>query len=192
MPHHSIHSLPTPLGTLHTFLLGGANTEATCKMEAAIPELVEGMTVEKCFLIRWNINAETETAPFAICCEWDKNDSVENGRADSGQFFAAQTWEGNGYTLTLGTGDGEVLSLEAHKGNNIPRRFSAVKQTGTSFDNGELDWVEYTERGFRIQVPSLKEHEALALLFAAAWKPHPSPEDASTWFAARALSTPDM
>jgi hypothetical protein len=186
--------LPTPLGDLSTFLTGADVIEASCQIDSATPnqKLPQHLSADGCYLVVWKIKAKTQSPPFTVHCEWADENSERDGddcHYNSGQYYAAQTWDYNGYELTLGTADGEALAIQAHKGTAIPARFNAVPRTTRPFEPGTdvgegFDWIEYTRLGLRIHVPSLQAGEQAVLRFGIAWKKLLDPSDPSTWFAA--------
>ena len=161
-----------------------------CRPQLSLPE---GMSVTDCWAGMWRLRATTAATSLderpEFSCRWERGYQWTEGEPESGEWLAAQTWEDDTITVTVGTADSGGLAGQAKLGLQ-PLRWADLigwNYGGTTPDTktGKIDPVVYLEDGFQIVLPALNVGETCQVQFVAAWAPKTDDDrgNASPWFA---------
>ncbi len=157
------HVIHTPLGDLRIQVAGARNAVITV-VDPEI-QLPPGMSVAATVAVLIEISALEALAEIRCECAWDSSPS--QGDPESGECLDAQSWEGNGYRVTIGTEDFEALS----------RRLPVLKLTEAQYP------VIYMDRGLAIEIPRVSANIEFSVHFVVSWRALPDPHECATWFA---------
>lgn len=132
----------------------------------------DGMAVDNCIAVAWRLRAKkTIDAPVEFKCSWNKNYSWNDYGANSGEYLDAQTWEDGIHYVTIGTEDGEYLSIRSKMDRMIPRSLKSK--------DIDLGLVQYNELGLSVPIPSIEENETCHIQFVVSW----GKSEIATWYA---------
>ena len=153
----------TPLGDIQVRVTGADRVV----MDVIKPEiqLPAGMTVDALVAVLIQISASEPLSDVHCECNWDRSPAV--GDPESGECLDAQSWDCDGYRVTIGTEDFEELS----------RRLPIHGLTEAEYP------VIYSDSGLTIVVPSVPKDTEFTLHFVIAWRSLPDPAEISTWIA---------
>lgn len=172
----------SPPGSPMVFEDHGLRTQ--CLIEAARPELPDGMGVSGGCRVKWTIAAQAPTGPITVSWIWAEGHLWTDGGASGGQYFDGMTYSNDSHSATIGTRDGDWLAHAAAEGSHVPQRFE--DEIDPEFYM--LNWVRYRTEGLMIDIPALEKGERVEVFLSAAWRDREpagdGDSDASTWFAA--------
>jgi hypothetical protein len=123
------------------------------------------MSVSSTVAVLIHISALEPLANVRCECVWD--DSPVAGDPESGECLDAQSWDSNGYRVTIGTEDFEALG----------RRLPFLGLTEAEYP------VIYSDSGLTIVIPTVPKLTEFSLHFVIAWRSLPDPAEISTWIA---------
>lgn len=133
----------------------------------------DGMAVDKCIAVDWRLRAKkTINIPVEFKCSWNKNYSWNNYGANSGEYLDAQTWDDGINFVTIGTEDGEYLSIRGRMDRMLPRCLK--------IKDADLGLVQYSELGLSVPIPCIEESELCHIQFVVSW----GKSEIATWYAA--------
>jgi hypothetical protein len=159
----SQHTIDTPLGRLQVRTIGAGDVAINViKPEIQLPH---GMSVSSTVAVLIHISALEPLANVRCECVWD--DSPVAGDPESGECLDAQSWDSNGYRVTIGTEDFEALG----------RRLPFLGLTEAEYP------VIYSDSGLTIVIPTVPKLTEFSLHFVIAWRSLPDPAEISTWIA---------
>lgn len=98
-----------------------------------------------------------------------------SGGPDPGEHLAAQTWDSQHYTISLGTEGGDALYNRAQRNDWLPQRYLAQ-----ATEWYELPFVEYLPDGLSIKLTCLEAQDLVQAQFVTAWAPEDA-ESAAAW-----------
>ena len=157
------HTIDTPLGRLQVRAIRAGDAAINViKPEIQLPS---GMSVSSTVGVLIHISALEPLANVRCECVWD--DSPVAGNPESGECLDAQSWDSNGYRVTIGTEDFEALS----------RRLPLMGLTEAEYP------VIYSDSGLTIVIPTVPKDTEFSLHFVIAWRSLPDPAEISTWIA---------
>ena len=192
----SHNKIETPLGDIY-FSVHADNTDITT-MSECIPRLLngkiiyrwendsfevefmsykptnqipDGMTVDDCIAVTWRLRAKkTINVPIEFICSWDKNYTWKDYGTNSGEHLDAQTWEDGVHYVTIGTEDGEYLSIRSKMNRMIPRCLQSK--------DVDLRLVQYSELGLLVPIPCIEKNETCHIQFVVSW----GKSEVATWY----------
>ena len=157
-------TVPTPLGELALSL--ESETPGVMLVARAAefhPDLPPGMTVEKCWAAIFTLVAGTQ-APGALLRAQLLPSRSTSGCPETGEGLEAQTWEGGGHLLAVGTEDEEFL--RARIGN--PKLRAEAR---------------YEPASLTVFLSNLPPNTTTEVHFIVAWNHFPEPVECSCWYA---------
>jgi hypothetical protein len=157
------YTIDTPLGGLQVRAIGAS--DAVIKVIKPNIQLPPGMSVDQTVAILINLSASESLENVRAECIWDHSPGA--GDPESGECLEAQSWDSNGYRVTIGTEDFEALS----------RRLPFLAFTEAQYP------VIYSDQGLAIDIPEVPKHKEFSLHFVIAWRLLPDPAEISTWVA---------
>lgn len=191
--------IETPAGVLHTRIVAGpldtgttpatltgttsrgqrlsrwtcSHADAELLVHEITPSLPPEMRVDGCVAAVWRVRAHVDIVAFLAECQFDPIAEPDGGPT-SGEGLDAQTWRVGPDVISVGTEDGEMLSIRAERNALMPSRLQ--------HDLG-LTTVISTSRGLRIPFSSLRASETLQVHFVVSWVRTEDDERSATWFA---------
>ena len=156
-------TIGTPLGDIQVRAVGSDHIV----MDVIRPkiQLPPGMSVDSVVAVLIGISASEPLTNVRCECTWST--SPGTGDPESGEGLDAQSWDGDGYRVTIGTEDFEELG----------RRLPFLGLTESEYP------VVYTDGGLTIVLPIVPRDTDFSLHFVIAWRSLPDPDDCATWFA---------
>lgn len=157
------HTIDTPLGGLQVRAIGVGNAAiVVIKPDIQLPI---GMSVSSTVAVLIHISAMESLANVRCECVWD--DSPAAGNPESGECLDAQSWDSDGYRVTIGTEDFEALN------RRLPL-LGLMEAENT---------VIYSDSGLTIVIPTVPKDTEFSIHFVIAWRSLPDPAEISTWIA---------